>query len=164
MRRVLGGLFAWAVIPAVAALLLVAVAPDLGFTARIAIARGELGDFTAQQQICTHSRNGTKCSWSGRFVDAHGADRYPVYLEGNPRGWQPGTTASVIWLADRPTAVFRVHDPRPLLLVAGLTAVAVALLLMWGIAAGCRVTGRRTPRWLNRVHRFCGWPPVTPSS
>jgi hypothetical protein len=142
-------------------MLLVAVLPELGVTVRVTLGRGEPGIFTAEQRTCTHSRNGTSCEWRGRFAGNDGSAQQPVYLEGDPRGWQPGTTAEVIWMPDRPTSVFHPGDPRSMLLVLGLSVTAAAALVTWAAAALYRVQGRSTPRWVNRVHGFCGWPPTT---
>jgi hypothetical protein len=161
LRRALGGAFAWVVIPAVAVLMLVAVLPESSVTLQVLLGRGEVGIFTAEQQLCTHNRNGTHCEWRGRFDGNDGITRPDVYLEGDPPGWQPGTTAKVIWLHDRPASVFHPGDPRPMLLVLGLSVTAAAALLTWAIAALCRVSGRPTPGWIDRVHGFCGWPPTT---
>ncbi len=163
MQHALGTVFGWFVIPAIAALLLVAVLPQLGVTIRVALSDGESGTFTAVQRSCvSHGRNGQQCQWRGRFVADTGMSREPVYLEGDPRGWQPGTTVRATWLPDQPSTVYRHADPRPLLLVVGLSLVAAAALLAWAVAALYRLTGRRTPSWVAGVHAACGWPPLSP--
>lgn len=158
--RILAGVFGWAVIPAIAVLMLVAVTPELGNTIRIAAGQGESGVFTAAEKSCTHGRSGTRCEWRGRFDGDDGSVRQPVYLEGDPRGWQSGTTAQVVWLDSRPSGVSLPHDPRPLLLVAGLSLLAAAVLTTWAVAAVCRVSQRRPPSWIARLHRWLGWPPA----
>jgi hypothetical protein len=155
--------FGWLVIPAIAALLLVAVLPQLAVTVRVALSEGESGTFTAVQRSCvSHGRSGQQCQWRGQFVADTGMTREPAYLEGDPRGWQPGTTVRATWLPDQPSTVYRHADPRPLLLVLGLSLVAATALLAWAVAALCRLTGRRTPSWVGNVHAVCGWPPLSP--
>jgi hypothetical protein len=149
------------VIPAIAVMMLAAVVPDLAVTLRVALGRGDAGIFTAEQRLCSHNRNGTSCEWRGRLDGDDGIARQPVYLEGDPRGWQPGTTERVIWLPDRPKSVFHPGDPRPALLVLGLSLTAATALAMWAVAGICRVQGRPTPGWINRLRSFCGWPPTT---
>ena len=156
-------MLAWAVIPAIAALMMVAVVAQSGTTVRVLLGRGVAGTFTAEQQFCSQSRNGTSCQWRGRFDGDDGMRRRPVHLEGGPRGWQPGTTARAIWLPDRPASVFHPGDPRPILLILGLIVTAAAVLWTWVVAARCRILGGPTPGWIDHVHGFCGWPPTTRS-
>ena len=161
VRRTLVGTFAWAVIPAVAVALMVAVLAESGVTLRVILGRGVPGIFTAEQQHCSHSRNGASCEWRGRFDGDDGVVRQPVHLDGDPRGWRPGSTGKAIWLPDRPDSVFHAGDPRPMLLVLGLSVTAAGVLAIWVVAVTCRLLGRPCPGWVARVHRFCGWPPTT---
>jgi hypothetical protein len=98
-------------------MLLVAVLPESVVTVPILLGRGEPGTFTAEQETCHRNRYGRACQWRGRFDGDDGIARRPVYLEGDPSGWHPGTTARLIWLPHRPGSVFYPGDLRPLLLV-----------------------------------------------
>lgn len=151
----------WLIIPAVAVEMLVVMVPQAGLTLRVALGRGEAGVFTADYEACSQNRNGSSCEWSGRFDGDDGTAQHPVFLEGDPHGWHSGTTARMIWLSDQPDAVFFPRDPRPVLLVLGLSAVAVAALVMWAVAVLCRVLGRPTPGWINRLNGSYASPPRT---